>query len=102
MLIDGIFFSHGGASDIPGRKVTQSRGIIKAHGRHKRTSGVGNIKACNFARADAYKQLAEQAIAMGANAVLNVQINPFVMRYSDSTYWEAPISGDAVTLGDED
>ncbi|MEC9291431.1 MAG: hypothetical protein VX730_03430 [Pseudomonadota bacterium] len=101
MLIDGIFFSHGGASDIPGRKVQKQFGIISDLGRQER-KGMSTVDCCKLAQINAYRSLAKQAAALGANAVLNVQIAPFPYEYSVGILWEAPISGNAVTLGDEE
>ncbi len=101
MLIDGIFFSHGGASDIPGRKVQKQFGIINDLGRQER-GGMPTDECCKLAQINAYRKLAKQAATLGANAVLNVQTSPFPYDYNVGILWEAPISGDAVTLGDED
>ncbi|MDE0723559.1 MAG: heavy metal-binding domain-containing protein [Alphaproteobacteria bacterium] len=99
MMIDGIFFSHGGAADLPGRSVKQVFGIISDHGRKIRGK-MNTAEACEEARMRAYRQLAQKAASVGANAVLNVNITVLPVVY-DRVCCEATISGDAVILGDE-
>ena len=100
MQIDGIFFSHGGTADLPHRSVKHHFGIIADHGRKIRGE-LNTSDACEAARMNAYRQLAEKARQLGANAVLHVNISVMPVVY-DRVCCEATISGDAVTLGDEE
>jgi uncharacterized protein YbjQ (UPF0145 family) len=85
--------------EVPGRNVAQVLGLVWGIGI---TNDHGNprhqFEAADAARHEAYNNLMERALSMGANAIIGVAADSFVARDENAVDREYTIYGTAVVL----